>query len=101
MNIGQAIKELRMKQGMTQEQLAAKCGMSNSVISNWELGKAEPPKASIEKLCEAFGISRALFQLAVVDENDFPEDKRVLYRALLEPLRNELLDKGNNCNYDK
>ena len=50
MNIGQAIKELRMKQGMTQEQLAAKCGMSNSVISNWELGKAEPPKASIEKL---------------------------------------------------
>lgn len=93
MNVGQAIKALRLKQGMTQTQLADKVGMSTNAVSFWELGKTYPPKNTIERLCEVFGISQALFQLSTIEEEDFPEEKRVLYRALLEPLRNELLDK--------
>lgn len=93
MNVGQAIKALRLKQGMTQTQLADKVGMSTNAVSLLELGKTYPPKNTIEKLCEVFGISQALFQLSTIEEEDFPEEKRVLYRALLEPLRNELLDK--------
>ena len=93
MNVGQAIKKLRLKAGMTQEQLALKVDMSANAISSLELGKTYPPKNTVEKLCEVFGISQALFQLSTIEEQDFPEEKRVLYRALLEPLRNELLDK--------
>jgi transcriptional regulator with XRE-family HTH domain len=93
MDIGQAIKELRMKQGMTQEQLAAKCSMSTNAISSLETGKAYPPKSTVEKLCRAFGIPVSYMLMAAIEEQDIPEEKRVLYRALLEPLRNELLEK--------
>ena len=82
-----------MKQGMTQEQLAAKCGMSTNAISSLETGKAYPPKATVEKLCRAFGIPVSYMLMAAIEEQDIPEEKRVLYRALLEPLRNELLEK--------
>lgn len=82
-----------MKQNMTQAQLAEQCGMSVNAVSSLETGKAFPPKATVERLCQAFEISPALFQLSAIEEEDFPEEKKVLYRALLEPLRNELLDK--------
>lgn len=92
MDLGQAIKTLRQKQGMTQQQLADRCGVSDNAISNLETGKAYPPKGMVEKLCAAFGIPSSYLLMASIQEEDFPEEKRVLYRALLEPLRNELLD---------
>ena len=94
MDIGQAIKQLREKHGrMPQSELAQKCGVSVNTVSSWETGKAYPPKSSIELLCQAFGMSLAQFQLEAIEETDFPEEKRVLYRAMLEPLRNELSEK--------
>ena len=93
MDIGQAIKELRTKRDMTQEQLAASVGMTTNAISMWELGKRIPPKESIERLCRAFGIPVSYMLMAAIEEKDIPEEKRVLFRALLKPLRNELLEK--------
>lgn len=95
MNIGQAIKTLRLKQGMTQLQLADRCGISDQGISNIETGRTLPPKSTVEKLCQVFGIPTSYLLLASIEEDDIPEEKRVLYRALLEPLRNELLEKGD------
>ena len=66
--------------------------MSDQGISNIETGKAYPPKSTVEKLCQAFGIPTSYLLLASIEEEDVPEEKRVLYRALLEPLRNELLE---------
>ena len=93
MDIGQAIKTLRLKYGMTQVQLAERCGMSTNAVCLLETGKVFPPKATVEKLCEAFAIPQSYLLIASVEESDIPEEKRVLYRALLEPLRDELLDK--------
>lgn len=91
MDIGNAIKTLRMKQGLTQGQLAEKCGMSTNAVSYIETGRAYPPKSTVERLCRVFGIPTSYLLMQSIEEEDFPEDKRVLYRALLEPLRNELL----------
>jgi transcriptional regulator with XRE-family HTH domain len=93
MNIGQAIKILRQKNGMTQPQLAAKCGISTNALCSLETGKSYPAKATIEKLCQALCIPQAYLLVSSIQEDDFPEEKRVLYRAMLEPLRNELLTK--------
>ena len=92
MDIGQAIKNLRLKRGMTQVQLAEKCGMSDQGLSNIETGKAFPPKSTIEKICQALGVPTWYLLMSSIQEEDFPEKKRVLYRAMLEPLRNELLN---------
>lgn len=82
-----------MRNGITQSQLAERCGMSVTAVSELENGKTFPPKATVEKLCAAFGIPQSYLLMASIEEADIPEDKRVLYRALLEPLRNELLEK--------
>ncbi|MBR5395765.1 MAG: helix-turn-helix transcriptional regulator [Bacteroidaceae bacterium] len=92
MTTGQAIKTLRQSQGMTQAQLAEQCGMSANAICSLETDKAYPPKTTIERICLALGVPQSYFLLASIDESDFPEEKRVLYRALLEPLRKELLN---------
>lgn len=92
MDLGQAIKTLRLKQHMTQAQLAGKCGMSVSGISYLEIERSIPSKSTVEKLCQVFGIPTSYMLLASIEEKDFPEEKRVLYRALLQPLRNELLE---------
>lgn len=92
MDVGLAIKTLRIKNGMTQTQLAERCGMSTNAVSIIETGKAFPPKATVEKLCQAFGIPQSYLMLATIEESDIPDEKRVLYRALLEPLRDELLN---------
>lgn len=92
MNIGQAIKELRIKKNMTQGTLAERIGMSVNAVSQWELGKTFPPKDSIARLCEALEVPQSYILAASIEEEDIPEDKRVLYRALLEPFRNLLLE---------
>ena len=93
MDVGQAIKTLRQKQGMTQAQLAERCGMSINGLCLLETGKRFPPKSTVEKLCAALGVPQSYLMLATIEETDIPEEKRVLYRALVEPLRDELLDK--------
>jgi transcriptional regulator with XRE-family HTH domain len=93
MNVGQAIKTLRQKNGMTLVQLAARCGMSKTALCNLEKGRAYPPKATVEKLCQAFDIPQSFLLMASIEESDIPEEKRVLYHALLVPLRDELLTK--------
>lgn len=87
MDTGQAIKTLRIKAGLTQEQLADRCGMSVSGLSYLETGRSVPPKATIEKLCTALDIPTSYFLLSSIEESDLPEEKRLLYRALLEELR--------------
>lgn len=93
MDIGQAIKKLRMEHNMTQTQLAERCGMSTTAVCSLETGRTYPPKGTIEKLCEVFGIPTSYLLIATLEEGDFPEEKRVLYRAQLEPLRKELLNR--------
>jgi transcriptional regulator with XRE-family HTH domain len=78
---------------MTLVQLADKCGMSKTALSSLETGKAYPPMATVKKLCQAFDIPQSFLLMASIEESDIPEEKRVLYRALLVPLREELLTK--------
>lgn len=93
MDLGQAIKTLRQNQGLSQAQLADRCGVTVNAVSSWETGKSWPPKGTAEKICEALGVPTSYLMLAAIEIVDIPEEKRVLYRALLEPLRNELLER--------
>lgn len=94
MDIGQAIKELRLKHNMTQTDLAERIFMSANAVSTIETGKVYPPKATVVRICKAFGIPTSYLLLASIEREDIPEEKRGLYRTLLEPLRNELLETG-------
>ncbi len=57
MKIGNKIKELRKKRGMTQEQLANSIGISFQAVSKWETNIALPDIALIPTLASLFGVS--------------------------------------------
>ena len=55
--IGQYIAGKRTAQGMTQEQLAQKIGVSQKSLMRWETGKRLPDADAVEALCTALGIT--------------------------------------------
>ncbi len=55
--IGMFLKELRNENGMTQEQLGEKIGVSNKTISRWETGNYMPPVDCLHMLSELYHIS--------------------------------------------
>ena len=55
--IGMFLKQLRTENGMTQEQLGERIGVSNKTISRWETGNYMPPVDSLKMLSEIYHIS--------------------------------------------
>ena len=50
--LARKIKELRSKMGLTQEQFAAKIGVTFSTINRWESGKSKPSPLAIKQIQE-------------------------------------------------
>jgi len=79
-NIGEAIKNLRAKRGMSQDALAEMVGVSRQAISNWENGKAQPDAETLAKLGAIFDVS-----VDSIIRNDISEKKPVRKFGLLIP----------------
>lgn len=57
MNIGDKIKECRLKKNWTQEQLAKLLNVSRSAVSGWEVGRNYPDLVTIVSISDLFDIS--------------------------------------------
>jgi transcriptional regulator with XRE-family HTH domain len=55
--VGQKIRELRLKKGMLQEELARKAGLSPSALSNFEQGRRRTSLDWLRKIGKALGVS--------------------------------------------
>lgn len=55
---GQAVRKVRLEQGMSQEELADRCGLHRTYISDVELGKRNISLENIERI--AISLSKAL-----------------------------------------
>lgn len=49
------IKEIRMKYGATQTDIAEVAGVSQRAVSQWETGKTDPSPLSISRIAEKYG----------------------------------------------
>lgn len=54
---GKFIAELRKENGLTQEQLGDKVGVTNKTVSRWETGNYLPPADALVIMSELFGVS--------------------------------------------
>lgn len=54
---GEKIADLREKRGQTQEDLAAKLGISRASLSHYEKNRREPDYATLTKLADYFQVS--------------------------------------------
>ena len=55
--IGKFIAKLRKEQGLTQEQLGEKIGVTNKTVSRWETGTYLPPADALMAMSDMFGVS--------------------------------------------
>lgn len=59
--IGKTVKALRIKQGLSQEDLAGLCEVDRSYISMIEVGRNEPSVTKIFQICQALQIQPSYF----------------------------------------
>lgn len=57
MSLAENIRFYRKREGMYQSDLGQYLGVSAQAVSKWELGKAEPDKECIGKMCALFQVS--------------------------------------------
>ena len=57
MTIGEKICKLRVEEGISQEQLAERLGVSRQSVSKWEMNQALPQMDKVLLLCELFSVS--------------------------------------------
>lgn len=56
MTIGERIKKIRLEKGMTQKEVAEKCGLFDSAIRRYESGRQNPKIGTVEKIANALGV---------------------------------------------
>lgn len=54
------VRELRLRKGIQQKELALEIGVSNATVSDWEHGRKNPSGERLEKLAEFFGVSESV-----------------------------------------
>ena len=106
MEIGNKIKQLRLHAGMTQEQLAAKLGISAQSVSKWETAVTMPDISLLPILAGELGVSiDDLFDLTAEQkfhrierrmdiEEEFTEQTFAEYESFL---RSHLEEDKENC----
>lgn len=91
MEIGNAIKALRTKKGISQKKLAELSDISANAMCSIEKGAAFPSKDTIDKICSALGVPVSYLLFFSITEEDIPSDKIIAFKALKEPLESVLL----------
>lgn len=104
MNVLHKIERMRMERNWSEYQLAEKAGLPQSTISSWYRKNILPTIPSLEKICNAFGITLSVL---FAEEKDLVElsstDKQFLeaiYRLDIsqrEALLQFLLKVGDRC----
>lgn len=61
MHFADKLRTLRKEKGLTQLELAKKINISNTVVSQWELGNAHPSLEAFANLVKALGVSADYF----------------------------------------
>ncbi len=84
-NIGENIRKVRNKKGFSQQDLAEKCGFSNTTLSAYETGKKIPGLPTLAKIANRLGVN--MEQLYYGDEetsfiNTAPDEGRKIANAV-------------------
>lgn len=91
MDIGSAIKEIRVQKGITQKSLAQMCGLSANAMCLLEKNVSFPSRDTITRICSALSIPVSYLLFYSITDDDVPEDKRIAFRALKEPMKTVLV----------
>ena len=87
MNIGSAIKSIRKKLGIPQWDLAEKCGLSQTSLSQIENNIKRPSQKTITKLCIVLEIPESIIYIVAMEDIDIPESKKKAYQLIYPSIK--------------
>lgn len=93
-DFGERIKALRLKQGLTQQQVAERIWVSKAMISSYELSNRYPSYEVLIKLAKLFGVTTDYLlgmehthNATAIDVSGLSEKQIKLIQKLVEELR--------------
>ncbi|WP_179004283.1 helix-turn-helix domain-containing protein [Winogradskyella forsetii] len=90
MEIGQVIRSLIKKRGLTQKELASKIDKSTTALSQIINGAYEPKPETLDKICTVLNVPKPILYFMMISEEDIPDDKKEVYK-ILEPSIKEFI----------
>ena len=92
-DFGDVLKRLRQQEGMTQQQLAQKLGVSKSVVSYYELQERYPSPEILTKLSFIFHVSTdyllGIEKKEIIDLSGLNDDDIVVVKQLITHLKSK------------
>jgi len=87
------LKEARLKNGLTQGQVAQMLGVKNNTISNYENGKSQPDIDSLVEICKIYNIDYAdTIRAAYPDITKKASESQTASEVSVDDLYNSLLN---------
>lgn len=91
MSIGIQVREVRKMKKLSQQELSKLSGISQTSISQMELGLKNPTKKTLDKICFALNVPVAIIHLLSLDENSFPEKNRQKFELVFPSIKQLLM----------
>ena len=90
MNVGKSIHEIRKQKGLSQGDLCAAIGMSQTNLSQVENNKRRLSEKNLANLCKALDTPIAILYIHSIELRDFPINRRKQYQLLLPAIKSLL-----------
>jgi XRE family transcriptional regulator, regulator of sulfur utilization len=88
MKEGTAIKMIRKRQALSQVELAQRCNISQTSLSQIENNLKRPRGKTLKKLCEVMEVPESMVYILGLEETDVPQSKLHLYNMLYPTIIN-------------
>ena len=88
MNLGIAVKSVRKQLDITQYELAERCNLSQTSLSQIENGIKRPSPKTIKKICEVLEIPESVIYILGMQETDVPVNKKSVYDLIFPSIKN-------------
>lgn len=88
MNIGIAIRSIRRQLDITQYELADRCNISQTSLSQIENGVKRPSTRTIKKVCEVLDVPESIIYILGMQDTDVPNSRKDVYEMLFPSIKN-------------
>ena len=92
-DFGNILKKLRFEEGLTQQQLADRLGVTKSVVSYYELHERTPSPDILVKISSIFHVSTdyllGLDKSVTIDLSDLDDEDIITVKRLVTSLKNK------------
>ena len=98
MKIGSAIKSIRKRLGIPQWELAEKCELSQTSLSQIENDIKKPHPKTVGRICDALEIPESIIYIIAMEDIDVPSNKKDIYKLVYPSIKTLALQMINADN---